>query len=91
MKINEEQIFVLTNPLFWLWAIILFVWYLVRKILDFTGLYDWFYVLITFDKMTERGKDEMIYVMSNNLLKMFWLKRKAWEFAISKIEKQRAN
>ena len=90
MKISEEQIFVLTNPIFWLWAIIVFVIYLVRKILDFTGLYDWFYVLITFDKMSESGKKAMINVM-NNQPKMFWLKRKAWEYAIAKINKQRAS
>lgn len=91
MKINEERFFVLTNPFFWLWVIITFIWYCIRKFLDFTGLHDWFYVLVTFDKMSERGKDEIIYIIENNLLEMFWLKRKAWEYAIKKIENERVN
>jgi hypothetical protein len=90
MKIDEEQIFVLTNPIFWLWFIVMLVFTLLKKFLDVTGIYDWFYVLITFDKMSESGKDQMIIVM-NNQPKMLWLKRKAWEYAVTKIEKQRVD
>lgn len=90
MKISEEKFFVLTNPLFWLWGVVIFGIYFIRKFLDVTGLYDWFYVLVTFDKMSENGKKQMIFIM-NTPPKLFWLKRKAWEYAVAKIKKQRTD
>ena len=71
-------------------AVTLFLVLFIRKFLDVTGLYDWIYILVTFDKMSESGKDQMIFIM-NNQPKLFWLKRKAWEYAIAKIKRQRVD
>lgn len=86
MKIDTEQIFVLTNPIFWLWAIVLFIIYFIQKFLEVTGIYDWYYVLFKFDKMSKKVNRTMIHIF-NNRPKMFWLKRKAWELAEKKFKK----
>ena len=88
MKISEEQIFVLTNPFFWLWAIILFVVHLIKKTLDVTGIYDWYYVLFKFHKMSKSGKEQMVFIMDKKAIKLLWLKRKAWQYATNLIKKE---
>jgi hypothetical protein len=88
MKISEEQIFVLTNPIFWIWALIIFVMHLIKKALDLTGIYDWYYVLFKFKRMSKSGKDQIVFLMDKRAIKLFWLKRKAWEYATSLIKKE---
>lgn len=88
MKISEEQIFVLTNPLFWIWALLIFVIHLIKKALDLIGIYDWYYVLFRFNRMSKRGKKEMVFLMDKRAIKLFWLKRKAWEYATKLIKKE---
>jgi hypothetical protein len=84
MKIREEQIFVLTNPIFWIWALIIFAKELIKKALDLTGIYDWYYVLFRSKRLSKRGKNEMVFLMGKRAIKLFWLKRKAWEYATRK-------
>lgn len=88
MKINEEEIFVLTNPLFWIWVILLFIYQLIKKAIVFTGINDWYFVLFNFDTMPEEGKKQMLFMMNNRTTYLFWSKRKAWEYAVNKINKE---
>jgi len=88
MKISEEQIFVLTNPFFWIWAIIVLILHLIKKALDVTGIYDWYYVLFRFKRMSKRSKDEMVFLMDKRAIKLLWLKRKAWEYATKLIKEE---
>lgn len=88
MRIDEDKIFVLTNPLFYIWAIMLLIYIALEKLLDITGIYDWYYVLFRFNRMSERGKEEMVFIMDKRAIRLFWLKRKAWEYATKLIKKE---
>jgi hypothetical protein len=90
MKISEEKIFVLTSPLFWLWVVIFLINEVIKKTLDITGIYDWYYVLFKFNKLSKRGKGEMVFLMEKRLIKLFWLKRKAWSYVVTKIKEENA-
>jgi len=85
---KEEKFFILTNPLFWMWAIIMLLWGILRKGLVYLGILDWYYVLFRFDKIPKRGKRVLLELNKNKDLKMFWLKRKAFEYAINEILKR---
>jgi len=88
MKISDDQIFVLTNPFFWIYAIIIFAIHLIKKTLDVTGLYDWYFVLFRFYRMSKSGKDQMVFLMDKRAIRLFWLKRKAWQYATNIIKKE---
>ncbi len=88
MKIDEEQVFVLTNPLFYIWAVLLLIYKLIIKAIEFLGLNDWYFVLFNWKTMPLEAKKQMAIMMDNRTTKLFWLKLKAWEWALAKIKKE---
>lgn len=85
---KEEDFFILTNPLFYIWAIIIFLWEFSKKGLEYLGILDWYYVLFRFHEMPEKGKRVILELNKNKDLKMFWLRRKAFEYAVNEILKR---
>ena len=87
MKINEEQIFTLTNPLFWIWAIILFTIKFFNRVIEYSGLADWFFILFRFKEISKEGQNFIVFIDSkNDYSRGSWLKRKAWSYAAKKIK-----
>lgn len=86
MKITEEQFFTLTNPLFYIWGVGLFIGHFTIKFLQYIGIYDWYYIAFKLHKFKDQDKNILIELFSNRP-RMFWLKAKAWDYAKTKIEK----
>lgn len=88
MKTSLDNFFILTNPLAWIYFLLCLLWLGIKGFLDFTGLFDWYYVLFKLKYMKPQNKRDLVEVFSKKKTKFFWLKQKAWEQAIKNINKE---
>lgn len=83
-----DKFFIFTNPLFWVYFILYLIWLGIKGFLDFTGIFDWYYVLFKLKGMEKRYGNDLVFVFTNKKNKFFWLKQRAWEYATKIIKKQ---
>lgn len=87
MKISTEfveQFFIMTNPLFWVFALITYIYTGFKNLFTEIGITDWWYILFKLDKQDDKHKKiikELYKKHMEQKTKMFWLKRKAWKYA----------
>lgn len=88
MQTNEEKFFILTNPIFWAYFLIMAIYYLIDMLNNFLGLKDWCYVIFKLKNMPLESKKALIKIQETKKTKHPWLKEKAWERAKTIIEKE---
>ncbi|AGM14105.1 hypothetical protein P2559Y_0042 [Croceibacter phage P2559Y] len=84
-----DKFFIFTNPLAWVYFILYLIWLGIKGFLDFTGIFDWYYVLFKLKNMEKRNRKDLVFVFTNKKNKFFWPKQKAWEYATKIIKKTR--
>ena len=89
MERNEENFFIYTNPLFYLYFILLAIKYIVVLFLEYVGVIDWYYVLFKLRGQHENVKDALLQIHKSRKHKLPWIKELAWNKAIKIIEDER--
>lgn len=78
MQTNEEKFFILTNPIFWAYFLIMAIYYLLDMLNNFLGIKDWYWVLFKLKNMPLAHKKDLVKIQTSKKTKFFWLKEKAW-------------
>ena len=87
---QTDKFFILTNPIFWVYFLIMASYYLLDMLNNFLGIKDWYWVLFKLKNMPLAHKKDLVKVQTSKQTKFFWLKEKAWERAKTIIEKEEA-
>lgn len=85
-KFKEDEFFIFTNPLFYIWLVVNVIYAALDSFSQYTGIKDWYYVLFEFKKLSEEEKETIIYIISKQDKKSYlsYLGRKAGEYLIKK-------
>lgn len=83
-----DKFFIITNPLAWVWFMLHLIWLGIKGLLNFTGVFDWYYVLFKLKNMEKRNRKDLVFFYTNKKNKFFWTKQKAWEYATKIIKKE---
>lgn len=88
MQTDNDKFFILTNPIFWVYFLIMASYYLLDMLNNFLGIKDWYWVLFKLKNMPLAQKKDLVKLQTSRKTKFFWLKEKAWERAKNIIEKE---
>jgi hypothetical protein len=86
----EENVFIYSNPLFWIYFIFFVIYYTLGYILNTLGISEWIYILFKFKKEDIEVKKKLTKYIEEYLINKpaFLLKKKAWRYAIKITNKE---
>jgi len=86
---REENFFVITNPLLWIWMLLIFLWIGIKWVVNSVGITDWWFVLFVLKKTSAAERTVLLNYWESKEGKFFYIKRKAWEKAIRIIKEKK--
>ena len=83
-----NDFFMYTNPLTWVYFIILILWFFLQEFLAVSGIADWYFCLFQMNSMEEQFKEDFIKSVENKDFKFFWFKEQAWLHIVKKLKNE---